>query len=135
MLSVLAVGLLCACSIAKDVKPVPYMISSICLERNNDTLMDDYHGSIEENLKKLGISARSIWPNEEKDCQSVMKYHAEWQWDLAMYLSLATFSIYKSEDLVGYAKYEPGRFNFNLSKFGATNGKIEPILRELFRNQ
>lgn len=127
-------ALLSGCAITKEVKPVPNRISSICLERNNDTFMDDYHGTLESELTKIGIQTKSIWPSEEKDCQTVMKYHAEWQWDLAMYLSLATFSVYKSEDLIGYGKYEPGRFSFNLNKFGSNEGKIDPILRELFKN-
>jgi hypothetical protein len=128
---VLAAG----CSITREVHPVPYKINALCLERNNDTFMDDYHGTLESTLMTLGIKTRSIWPNEEKECDTLMKYHAEWTWDLAMYLSEASFSVYKGQDLVGYAKYEPGRFSFNPGKFGGTDNKAKDILRELFKNQ
>jgi hypothetical protein len=124
-----------ACSITKDVKPVPYKVTTLCIERNNDTLMDDYHGVVEKDVMGFGIHTRSIWPNEEKSCEQILKYHAEWTWDLAMHLSQATFSLDKGEEMVGYAKYEPRRFSFNLDKFGTTDDKIQPVMRELFKNQ
>ena len=120
------------CSITRDIKPVPYKVTNICVERNTDTLMDDYQGTIEKDLTSFGIKAKGIWPNEERDCEHIMKYHAEWTWDLAMYLSQATFSVYKEGVEVGYAKYEPGRFSFNLDKFGSTDAKILPVLKALF---
>ena len=132
---VIGFGVFSGCTITKNVQSVPYKLRSICLERNDDTFMSEYHGVLERNLSSLGMQTRSIWPNEEKDCETFMKYHAEWTWDLAMYLSDATFSVYKGQDQIGYAEYDSGRFSFRPDKFGKTENIIRPMLRELFKNQ
>lgn len=123
------------CSITQKVQPVPEKISSICLEKSDDIFMDDYHGILERNLNALKLPTKSVDLKDEAGCEHVMRYKANWQWDMAMYLKYANFSVFKGQDRVGYAEYNAAGGGFRPDKFGTTEAKISPILKELFKNQ
>jgi hypothetical protein len=123
------------CSITQKVQPVPQKISSICLERSDDIFMDDYHGIIEKNLATLNVPSKSVELKEESGCDHVMRYKANWRWDMAMYLTYANFSVFKGQERIGYAEYNAAGGGFRPDKWGTTESKITPILKELFKNQ
>ena len=123
------------CSITQKVQPVPEKISAICLEKSDDVFMDDYHGIIERNLSALKVSSKSVDPKDEAGCDHVMRYKANWRWDMAMYLTYANFSVFKGQDRIGYAEYNAAGGGLRPDKWGTTESKITPILKELFKNQ
>jgi hypothetical protein len=124
-----------ACSITQKIEPVAQPLSALCVEKNNDILMDDYLSIIEKNLSELNVPSKSVAPHEEKDCQNILRYHANWQWDIAMYLVYADFRVSHGDIQIGYAEYSSEWGDFRPDKFGTTEGLVKPILKSLFRNQ
>jgi hypothetical protein len=123
------------CSINQRIEPVPERLSSLCVEKNDDIFMDDYLGIIEKNLDSLKVPSKTVLPSESAKCQNVMRYKANWQWDIAMYLKYANFSVFSGEDRIGFGEYNSAGGGLRPDKFGTTEAKIEPILKELFKNQ
>jgi hypothetical protein len=123
------------CSITSKVQPVPEKLTSLCLEKNDDIFMDDYLGILEKDLADLHVPSTTITTSESGKCQNVMKYKANWKWDLAMYLQYANFSVFRGEDRIGYAEYSSAAGGFRPDKWGTTEDKVKPILKELFKNQ
>lgn len=130
-----SISLLSGCSIVKKVDPVPERLSSLCIEKNTDIFMDDYLGILEKELALLKVTTKTVEPSESPKCQDVLRYKANWKWDMAMYLQYANFSVFRGENRIGYGEYSSAGGGLRPDKWGTTEDKIKPILAELFKNQ
>ncbi|MEM2159327.1 MAG: Sbal_3080 family lipoprotein [Candidatus Nitrosotenuis sp.] len=119
--------LLSGCSISTTVKPLTKQINEICIEKNDDILMDDFLPTIERTLDEIKISHKI-----DSNCDDVLKYTANWRWDLAMYLYYADFAIYEGQKKIAHAEYDATMGGARLDKFGTTENKIKPIIKKLF---
>jgi hypothetical protein len=66
------------------------------------------------------------------ECSHYVEYTANWQWDMAMYLTYAEFRVYDARGLAGSAFYDARRGGGRLDKFGQTADKIRPLIDQLF---
>ncbi len=123
------------CSINQRIDPVPEKLSTLCVEKNDDIFMSDYLGTLEKELASLNVPTKTIAASESSKCQDVLRYKANWKWDIVMFLQYANFSVFKGDNRIGYGEYNAAGGGLNLSKFGSTEEKIRPILAELFKNQ
>ena len=62
-----------------------------------------------------------------------MTYDADTKWDLTNYLSAATISIEKDDEIMATASYSHGG-GFGLTKYKGTKSKIDPLIEELLEN-
>jgi hypothetical protein len=119
---------LSACSISTTVKPISKQIAEVCIEKNNDVLMDDFLPTIEHTLDEINVKHQL----KSDGCEDVLKYKANWRWDLAMYLYYADFGIYEGQKRVAHAEYDATMGGGRPDKFGNTEDKIKPIIKQLF---
>ena len=132
---VLLLSIASGCSINQRIEPVPKKISTLCVEKNDDIFMSDYLGTLEKELASLKVDSKTVAPSESSKCNDVLRYKANWKWDMAMYLQYANFSVFEGENRIGYGEYNAAGGGLNMNKFGDTEDKIKPILAELFKNQ
>ena len=88
MRGALAAALLCAAGCAStttEVRPLPasgYEISTLCIERNPDVVVEDFLSVIEQGVARHGIAARVIDPPVPADCDYTLWYTARRRWDI-----------------------------------------------------
>lgn len=132
---VLLLSMASGCSINQKIEPVPKKISTLCVEKNDDIFMSDYLGTLEKELASLKVDSKTVAPSESSKCNDVLRYKANWKWDMTMYLQYANFSVFEGDNRIGYGEYNAVGGGLNMNKFGDTEEKIKPILAELFKNQ
>ena len=114
--------LLAGCSISTTVKPVANeKISQLCIMENQGVLMDGFLPELKTQVESYGIKAPSYAQALPADCVYHMEYSANWQWDLAMYLSYAELKVYKGNGMIGEAVYDARSGGANMDKFGTTD--------------
>jgi Short C-terminal domain len=121
------------CSINKTVDPIkPAQVSQVCVLDNKDILMDDYQPEIQRQIEAKHIPTKVYVGGRPADCSHYLEYTANWQWDMAMYLTYAEFRVYDAKGLTGSAFYDARMGGGRLDKFGHTAEKIRPLIDELF---
>ncbi len=130
---VAAAALLAGCTITQTVKPVEGVeITSVCIERNDAVLMEGFLPALRRRIEAQGITA-SVYDGERpEDCRYKVAYTANWQWDMAMYLTYARIEVFDGPNLVGDAVYDATGGGANMEKFGPTEQKIGPLIEQLF---
>jgi hypothetical protein len=121
--------------ITTDVRSVEERkIPEICIHKNAK-VRDGFLTNLEEEIQKKGISTRIYEVNSPPaDCSYTMEYTANWNWDIAMYLSYAKIDLYKDGAQVGSAEYDARMAGLMLNKFKGAESKVDPLLDELFAN-
>jgi len=122
------------CSISKHVNPVPVgtKIHTIYIVENQDTL---YKESLLEELQTIindtGCQAVPVTDAQAPGMGCCLRYQANWQWDLAMYLIYFKATLYDQSQPIGEVEYDARMGGGRLDKFGSTAGKIRPLLQEM----
>lgn len=121
------------CSITRTVDPIkPAQVSQVCVLDNKDILMDEYQPEIQRQIEAKRIPTKVYVGARPAECSHYIEYTANWQWDMAMYLTYAEFRVYDSKGMTGSAFYDARRGGGRLDKFGHTADKIRPLIDELF---
>jgi hypothetical protein len=121
------------CSISKTIDPVKAAkVSQICILDNPKVLMDGFKPEVEQQLQAMSYQTRTYTGVRPSECSHHMEYTANWQWDMAMYLSYAEFRVYDAQGIAGSATYNARNGGGRLDKFGPTAEKIRPLLMQLF---
>lgn len=126
----------CASTVAvKPVKTPASEIDAVCIERNEEVLVDDLLPVIEAAFRRNGIEAR-VFDTSPAPCQYRVKYTASRRWDLTPFLSDARISIYQNRELIGEATYSLpsgifGGGGINPDKWRGTAFKIDPIMDQM----
>ena len=81
------VGLTACTSI--EVRPVADLaqITRVCLEKNDDVLVDDFLVVLEDGLQRNGLATEVYSGTRPPGCEYRMTYAVWRKWDLAPYLS------------------------------------------------
>lgn len=125
--------LLGACAINQNVRPVATAdVHALCVKHNNATFMTDFEKELQSQLQAKGLQVRTYLGDAPADCRYRLEYTANWQWDLAMYLTYLQIRVYDRDLLVGEANYDARGGGFNMAKFGHTSEKLRPLLDQLF---
>lgn len=121
------------CSITKTVDPIkPAQVTQVCVLDNKDILMDEYQPEVQRQIEAKRIPTKVYVGARPAECSHFLEYTANWQWDMAMYLTYAEFRVYDSKGMTGSAFYDARSGGGRLDKFGHTADKIRPLIDELF---
>jgi hypothetical protein len=125
-----------SCSIVKNVTPVQpgATIDKIYVERNKNVHMDGLHPEVMDQLKKLGFQVESYDDAPPANAVYTFVYTANWNWDMAMYLTYFQGTLLEKGKVLGRVEYDSRRGGANMGKFGKTAEKIRPLLMDLFSN-
>jgi hypothetical protein len=124
---------LAGCSITQTVDPLKQArVSQVCVLDNKDILMDEFQPEVQKQIEAKHIPTMVYTGARPPQCSHYLEYTANWQWDMAMYLTYAEFRVYDSKGQVGNAFYDARRGGGRLDKFGHTADKIRPLIDELF---
>jgi hypothetical protein len=121
------------CSIRQTVDPIkPTQVSRVCVLDNKDIFMDGFQPEVQQQIEAKNIPTKVYTGERPADCSHYLEYTANWQWDMAMYLTYAEFRVYDSRGIAGTAKYDARQGGGRLDKFGHTADKIRPLIDQLF---
>jgi hypothetical protein len=129
----MTVFILSACAINQNVTPVQRSaIEDLCIERNDKVLMADFEPTLGRLIEERGIKVRPFSGARPDDCRHLARYIANWRWDLAMYLYYVRIEVFEDSRSIGLAEYDATLGGLNLGKFGSTEGKLRPLVDQLF---
>ncbi|HIG12797.1 MAG: Sbal_3080 family lipoprotein [bacterium] len=133
-LALLACSILASCSITREVQSIDSSLSigSVALEHNTEVHMAGLHPEIVSQLEVMGLQVTEFTGTPPADADCVLRYTANWGWDLAMYLTFFRIDAFKNETRLGSAQYDARFGGLHMGKFGATAEKLRPLLQELF---
>ena len=123
---------LSGCSITKSIDPIKAEITQVCVLDNPKVFMDEFQPELQRQIEEKGFPTKVYSGARPADCSHHLEYTANWQWDMAMYLTYAEFRVYDRMGLAGQAVYNARNGGGRLDKFGRTAEKIRPLLDELF---
>lgn len=124
---------LAGCTITQDVQPVKAgAVDSVCIERNSGVLMEGFLPELESLIAERGIETMVYEGDPPASCQTLVKYSANWRWDMAMYLHYAKIEVFEGRRVLGSAEYDARSGGANFGKFGSTREKIAPLVAQLF---
>jgi hypothetical protein len=130
---VLMSALLSACAINKKIEPVKQAgIESVCIKQNTAVAMDAFEPLLQRLIEEQGIKTAVYTGAKPIDCRVGVEYTARWRWDLAMYLFYAQIRVFDQSGQIGLAEYDAMMGGANLGKFGTTEEKITPLVKQLF---
>lgn len=136
LLCLLSLSLLSGCSIVKTVNPVEpgIVIDKIYVEKNPNVHMEGLHPEVMLQLRALGFAVESYESVPPEDAIYTFVYTANWNWDMAMYLTYFQGTLMENSRVLGRAEYDSRRGGANMGKFGKTAEKIRPLLMDLMSN-
>ena len=125
-----------SCSIVKNVNAVQpgVTVDKIYVQRNKNVHMDGLHPELLDQLKSLGFQVDSYDSVPPDAAVYTFVYTANWQWDMAMYLTYFQGTLMENGKVLGRVEYDCRRGGANMGKFGKTAEKIRPLLMDLFSN-
>lgn len=132
-LFLVVVALCSGCAISKHVTPVD---SSVAIEKiyvlNNEKVhMKELVNEIVKQVHDLGFDSESYEGDRPADALHYITYTANWNWDMAMYLTYFRATLYEDGRVLGEVEYDAKMGGANMGKFGKTEDKIRPLLTEL----
>ncbi|MGJ8654537.1 MAG: Sbal_3080 family lipoprotein [Opitutaceae bacterium] len=134
--SLLLVSLLSGCAISKNVQSVDSSveINKIYVKDNPKVLMEGLLPELLTQINTLGFESESYSENKPANARYYMTYTANWQWDMAMYLTYFRGTLYDNGRVLGEAEYDAKMGGANMNKFGPTAEKVRPLLSEMLAN-
>lgn len=121
------------CAISQHVMPVDSgtKIKKIFVLNNERAHMKELVNEIVSQLKGLGFESESYQGDRPENAMHYITYTANWQWDMAMYLTYFKATLYEDGRVLGEVEYDARSGGGNMNKFGKTAEKIRPLLEEL----
>lgn len=121
------------CSITQNIKPVAAeSVEEVCIV-SNPAVRPGFLSAYQQTLAKNGYSVTQLSPDSAlTSCPVVSTYHAQWSWDLALYMSLAEIVVYRDGQEAGRANYDSTGGSFTFSKFIDAEEKIAELATGLF---
>lgn len=133
----LVVGaLLASCSITTEVRPVTVPIPFLCIQENPDVWSKEFLPELRSQLDRHQIKTDVFRSQDPPSaCSYVLKYTANWSWDLAVYLEFADVWILdvtgKYPREVARATYDARYGGLRIDKLGQTKTKLERLIDQL----
>ena len=108
--------------------PAGTKISKLAIVNNNDIHMAGLQPEMVRQIREMGIATEVVdAPPSGNDYY--LTYTANWSWDLAMYLRYFKANLHQGPVQIGSVEYNTSGADMN--KFGHTDAKIRPLLRQL----
>lgn len=122
------------CTITRKVSPIAAgtAIQAIAIQRNQKVLMDEFHPELVSQIEQLGFTVESYDRVRPESTPFNLVYTANWQWDMAMYLTYFQAIVLKDGKKIGEIEYDARNGSGRMDKFGGTADKIRPLLIDLF---
>lgn len=133
----LTLAILCllsaGCAISEHVVPVDSTenISKVYVRYNDKVHMEGMNDELVRQFRALGFGSELFTGDTPEGAIHTFTYTANWTWDLAMYLTYFRGTLYENGRVLGETEYDARSGGANLSKFGPTASKIEPLLKEM----
>lgn len=121
------------CAISKNVQSVDSstQIEKIYVKDNPKVLMEGLLPEIVAQIEELGFASESYDGDRPANARHYITFTANWQWDMAMYLTYFRATLYEDGRILGEVEYDAKMGGANMNKFGKTAEKIRPLLTEL----
>jgi hypothetical protein len=132
----LILPLVSGCAISRNVTPAHAgaTIDRVYVLENDKVRMEGLLPEMLSQIEQLGFPAESYRGNLPPGARFHMTYTANWNWDMAMYLTYFQATLHEDGRVVGQAEYDARRGGSNMKKFGKTSEKIRPLFEEMFQN-
>ena len=117
-----------------EVRPVSDLdqIKRICIEKNDEVLVDDFLFVLEDGLQRHGVATEVYSGPRPAGCEYRMTYAVWRKWDLAPYLSHAELRLDRDGKQVAAGTYHlVGGGGLDLGKFRGTKAKMDPVIDEM----
>jgi hypothetical protein len=82
-------------------------------------------------IASMGFQSEKYSGDRPDGTKHYMVYTANWQWDMAMYLTYFRATLYEDGKVLEEVEYDAKMGGGNMKKFGKTADKIRPLLLEL----
>ncbi len=130
----MAVILLQGCSIKQNITPVTEMKSKqVCVIENPAVNREGFLEAYRTSLTQKGYGFKLLAADASTTaCPVVSTYTANWQWDLALYMSYAEIKVYSNGKQAGEAVYDSRAGSGNMSKFIKGKEKVNELVNKLF---
>lgn len=124
------------CAISKNTQAVQKgtVIQTIYVAHNDRVLMKECTNELVAQISALGFDAKRYDGDRPKEAKHYFTYTANWQWDMAMYLTYFRGTLYEEGRVLGEIEYDAKMGGANMSKFGKTGEKLRPLLMDLLKN-
>jgi hypothetical protein len=120
---------LCQCNSVKVSGTAPNPpVSQLAIVKNDKTFMEEMEPEIVKQVQSMGIVTELV-DTPPSDNRYYMTYTANWSWDMAMYLRYFQASLHQGPIVTNSIEYKTSGADMN--KFGHTDNKIRPLLRQL----
>ncbi len=132
----ISVFLFAGCTISQNVSSVKTgtSIDKVYVLDNEKVQMDEMVVEIVKEIRELGFDSASYQGETPEQAKHYIHYTANWNWDMAMYLTYFKATLYENGEVLGEVEYDARKGGSNMGKFGKTREKIKPLLEELFSN-
>lgn len=124
------------CTINRKVEPVAAgtAIKTIAIQRNPKVHMEGLHPELVSQLEQLGFKVETYETARPDSTPFFLLYTANWQWDMAMYLTYFQAILLEDGKKIGEVEYDARRGGGRMDKFGGTADKIRPLLIDLLNH-
>jgi len=133
LISLAFVALTSGCAISQNVQPVDSntRIEKIYVKENPEVHMAGLLPEIVTQLQELGFKSEAYAGDRPEGARHYITFTANWNWDMAMYLTYFRATLYDDGRVLGEVEYDAKMGGANMGKFGKTADKIRPLLAEL----
>lgn len=133
LVSLVSIALLSGCAISRNVVPVDsgVAISKIYVLENENVHMKELVTELVKQINELGFESSMYKGDRPEGAKHYLTYTANWNWDMAMYLTYFKATLYEEGKVLGEVEYDAKMGGANMGKFGKTADKIRPLLQEL----
>ena len=125
----------CASAIkVQPVSPQNFAIDRVCIEKNPGVSVEDFLSVLQAGMQRHHINSEVFTGDAPETCQYRMTYKTRHSWDVSPYLSYVKLDLFDGSGLIGNASYEYSGSSISpdLTKWGDTASKIDPMIDKLF---
>ena len=133
LLPLLTLLLFSGCAISRNVVPVDSgtTIEKIYVLENEKVHMEGLVDELVSQIMNMGFRSEKYSGDRPDGAKHYLTYTANWQWDMAMYLTYFRATLYEDGRVLGEVEYDAKMGGANMNKFGKTADKIKPLILEL----
>lgn len=121
------------CAISQHVVPVDSsaQIEKIHVLHNDRVHMEGINEALVGIFESLGFESELYRGDRPPGALHTFTFTANWTWDMAMYLTYFRGTLLEDGRVIGEVEYDARSGGGNMSKFGSTESKIEPLIAEM----
>ncbi len=126
-------ALLAGCT-SVSVRPVQsgLGITELCIEVNPRVTLEDFLPVVRDGVARHGLVARVVAAPAPADCEAVLNYTAQANWDFVAYLIHANLTLKRGSQILGAAEYHlVATGGLSPFKWQSTKTKMDPVMDKL----